>query len=226
MDLYHAVNRGVEKRNIFLDSQDYARFVHNLYAFNDKDPVVNFGRSFSTTASMSDLGGHSFDTRGPEQLVKIHAWCLMRNHFHLLLSERQENGISKFLMKVNVGYAKYFNEKYQRNGYVFQGRTKRILIEREQQFNYILHYIHLNPLDYCKGAENWRIRTKGENKQNLQKIFNYLRGYRWRSYRDYIGEKNFPSLLDTGLITKEYSKEIEHYLRATPANDVGALVLE
>ena len=139
----------------------------------------------------------------------------MRDHYHLLLSEKVEGGMSLFLRKLNIGYAKYFNEKYERNGYVFAGRTKKVLIERDQQFNYILHYIHLNPLDYLKGLENWRIRTKG-NIGSAKTALEYLKKYRWSSYLDYIGEQNFPSLLTTSLFGEAsggYEKTIEKYLK-------------
>ncbi|TSD04960.1 MAG: hypothetical protein Greene07147_877 [Parcubacteria group bacterium Greene0714_7] len=211
MDLYHALNRGVEKKDIFLDTQDYARFVHDLYVFNDIRPAENTRRNLQP--QMFDLRSRTFEKR--EKLVELHGWCLMRNHYHLLLSEKSEGGIAKFLRKLNIGYAKYFNEKYERNGYVFSGRTKKVLIENDAQFNYILHYIHLNPLDYLKGAEEWRIRSKGGIK-NLKDALAYLKSYRWSSYLDYIGEQNFPSILTTSLFGEpsgSYEKTIEKYLK-------------
>ena len=77
----------------------------------------------------------------------------MGNHYHLLLSERREGGISDFMRKVNVGYAKFFNEKYKRTGTLFQGRTKKVLVDSDAHFLHILHYIHLNPLDLLNGAK-------------------------------------------------------------------------
>lgn len=206
MILWHALNRGVEKRDIFLDSQDYARFVHDMYEFNDTASAQEFNRRKNVGPRRSHIR---------EQIVDIHGWCLMKNHYHLLLSEITEGGLSKFLMKLNVGYAKYFNEKYERSGYVFSGRTKKILIENDAQFNYILHYTHLNPLDYLKGSENWRIRSKGTIK-NSGRALEYLKKYRWSSYLDYIGEQNFPSLLTTSLFGETiggYEKTIAKYLK-------------
>ena len=118
-------------------------------------------------------------------------------------------------MKLNVGYAKYFNERYKRTGTLFQGRTKKVPIERDAHFNYILHYIHLNPLDYMKGAEEWRIRSKNGIK-NWRKALEYLETYRWSSYLDYIGKKNFPSLLTTELFDNApgtYPRAIKEYLQ-------------
>lgn len=149
--------------------------------------------------------------------MQIHGWTLMKNHFHLLLSELVEGGVSLFLRKVNVGFAKYINERYKRTGFVFRGRTKKILIERQPQFLYILHYIHLNPLDYLQGAENWRIRSKS-GICDASEALEYLRSYRWSSYLDYAGQKNFPSILTTSLFNGEfgdYHRSLTDYLLDT-----------
>lgn len=128
MELWHALNRGVDGRDLFLDSQDYARFVHNLYEFNDSVPADNLWRLFDPTG-MKGFVNPSF-SRIRERLVDIHGWILMKNHYHLLLSERVEGGMSLFLRKLNVGYANYFNERYGRKGTLFQGRTKKVLVEK------------------------------------------------------------------------------------------------
>ena len=119
-----------------------------------------------------------------------------------------------FLRKLNVGYANYFNERYERKGTLFQGRTKKVLIERDAHFNYILHYIHLNPLDYLRGAEEWRVRSKSGIK-SAKASLNYLGEYRWSSYLDYTGKKNFPSILSTSLFKNafgNYEKTLAEYL--------------
>lgn len=232
MELYHALNRGVDGRDILMDTQDYARFVHDLYEFNDNTPAGNSYRTFPSNAvQMMDLRSPSFEgKKGRKQLVDIHGWVLMRNHYHLLLSERIEGGLSLFLRKLNVGYANYFNGKYERKGTLFQGRTKKILIERDAHFLYILHYLHLNPLDYFEENEGWRLREKG-GVRNTQKALEYLRDYRWSSYLDYIGVDNFPSLIITSLFKNkdvfvEYEKEIAQYLRESEAEVPLKLRLE
>lgn len=212
MELYHVLNRGVDGRDLFLDTQDYARFVHNLYEFNDTGSVENLHRLFDP--EMNDLGGRSF-RRSRERLVEIHGWVLMKNHYHLLLSELTEGGLIKFMMKINVGYAKYYNERNERHGHLFQGKTKKIRIEREAHFLYILHYVHLNPLDYLVGATGWRERDKGGIK-NLKEALKYLNEYRWSSYLDYCGKKNFPSILTGDLFGDtfgNYRDAIDEYLK-------------
>lgn len=226
MELYHVLNRGVDKREIFLDSQDYVRFVHNLYEFNDSKLIGGSRRE-----SMSDIvSPTSRPARTRERLVDVHGWVLMKNHYHLLLSERIEGGMSLFLRKLNVGYAKYFNEKYERDGTLFQGRTKKVLIEHDAQFLYILHYIHLNPLDYLELAREWRVRHKGSI-ADFKTAMQYLDTYRWSSYLDYAGTKNFPSVLTTSLfknkdVFTDYKQAVSSYLKEIEAQEISGITLE
>lgn len=216
MELYHVLNRGVEKREIFIDNQDRARFIHGLYEFN------NTGRSLNMGRNMNDLVGHSSKR---EMLVDIHGWCLMGNHYHLLLSAKHEGGLAKFLMKLNVGYAKYFNEKYTRVGTLFQSRTKRVLITSDAHFLHILHYIHLNPLDFLSGAKEWRNRHIVDSKKALE----HLRAYRWSSYLDYCGEKNFPSIVSKDIfmdVFPDYKKAVHAYIRDIDVTAIAGITLE
>lgn len=216
------INRGVDGRKIFLDSQDSARFVHDLYEFNDTAPALQFNRTYQAG---THVGRTTSNIRN--RLVDIHGWELMKNHFHLLLSERVENGITLFLRKMS-GYARYFNERHERRGTLFQGRTKKILIARQEHFLYILHYIHLNSLDYLSGAKKWRERDKG-SLSDIPKVLEYLKSYRWGSYLDYCGNKNFPSIITKTLFNKaldsSYSSALKEYLvdKATDELDTKSL---
>jgi putative transposase len=217
MDLYHVMNRAVESRRLFLDSQDYARFVHNLYEFNDTVPANNTSRH-----AMNDLVGRSLQR---EQLVDIHGWCLMEDHYHLLLSERVDGGLQKFLMKLNVGYAKYYNDRYKRTGFVFRGRTKKVHLEHHAHFLYILHYIHLNPLDYVLNAKDWRIRSKGSF-EDARAALQELSKYRWSSYLDYAGTRNFPSVIAMRLFKSGhdgYVSALKEYLEDTERASLQSL---
>ncbi|RJQ35523.1 hypothetical protein C4556_00275 [Candidatus Parcubacteria bacterium] len=223
-ELYHCLNRGVDKRTIFTDNRDRARFVHDLYEFNDDRPAFNAGRGFSGKPDpMIDFVSQSSE-RGVA-LVDIHAWCLMGNHYHLLLSEAKEGGVSLFLRKLNVGYARYFNDRHRRQGTLFQGRTKKIHISSDAHFLHILHYIHLNPLDFLKGSEDWRSLRVKSAKQALS----HLMQYRWSSYLDYCGRKNFPSILTTGLfrdVFGNYGSVLSSYLKDIELSDVKPYLLE
>lgn len=230
MELYHVLNRGVDKRTIFLDNGDRARFVHDLFEFNDVAPTQNFYRTAWSTSSgepMFDLVGRTSRRKASDRecLVDLHGWCIMGNHYHLLLSERVDNGLTKFITKLNVGYAKFFNKKYERKGTLFESRTKRILIANDAHFLHILHYIHLNPLDFLKGAADWR---NGEI-ENSKRALAHLDGYRWSSYLDYCGNKNFASLITKELFGDffgNYKKTISSYLKDMELESIEDLILE
>lgn len=223
MELYHILNRGIDGRILFLDSGDFVRFVHNMYEFNDIAPAIGLVRRDVQNANVGPQRSYI-----RERLVEIHGWCLMKDHYHLIISELVEGGLAKFMMKVNVGYAKYYNERYERHGHLFQGKTKKILIEYEAHFLYILHYVHLNALDYLKGAAGWRERDKNTIK-NAKEALQYLNEYRWSSYLDYCGKKNFPSILTKNLfgeMFEDYQESIEDYLKDAEASSFVDLILE
>lgn len=168
-----------------MDDRDRARFVHDLFEFNDTKPARNVAYSFKKIMDVR----HPYIER--ERIVDLHAWCLMRNHYHLLLSERIEGGITTFMRKLNTGYTNYFNERYKRSGVLYQGKTKKILIHSQAHFLHIVHYIHLNPLDYVSGAREWRNGRLTDPRLAKKR----LEQYRWSSLLDYSGKKNFPSVV-------------------------------
>lgn len=181
MDFWHLTGRGVEKRDIVLDDHDRLRFIHNLYVFNDANQAPNYV-----------LNARREERPKRSLLVFIHAFCLMKNHYHLLVSEAIENGIALFMQKLNMGYTKYFNERYERSGALWQGKYRRIPVTRDGHFLYIPFYIHLNPLDYV--MSQWR---EG-GVRNTNEALKHLAAYRWSSHLDYLGTKNFPSLIHRG----------------------------
>ncbi len=131
---YHVYNRGVEKRDIFLDNQDYVVFIGLIKKYlTGENPNISTNR-------------HKFKHLGDE--VKLLSYCLMPNHFHLLLYQESENGISQFMRKLATGYVMYFNNRYNRVGGLFQGRYKASLISSDPYLYHISRYIHLNPKNY------------------------------------------------------------------------------
>ncbi len=226
MVLYHVLNRGVDKRKIFLDKKDYFRFVHDLFEFNDKERVNTTFRVFNKR--YSDIATYKFEReKKPRKLlVNIHAFCAMPNHYHLLLSPKVEEGIPLFMKKLNMGYAKYFNERYERKGALFEGRYKRILIKDDAHFIHLPFYIHLNPLDLT--APEWRERKLKNYKEALQ----FLNSYRWSSHLDYLSNKNFPSVTQREFLleffggTQEYQKSIDGWLRELDLGIVKDVSLE
>jgi len=133
----------------------------------------------------------------------------MPNHFHLIIKQRIENGIVLFMQKLGSGYTNYFNLKYKRVGPLFQGRFKAISIENDNYLMHLSRYIHLNPIELIK--PNWKI----SGIRNLSKSNRFLEKYRYSSYQDYIGKKNFPSITQRDFInqyfknTKEYKKFVQ-----------------
>ncbi len=198
-EIYHIYNRGVEKRNVFLEDFDYLRFIHDLFEFNDK----NFVPKLYIPAKFSGVGLPKIienKERKPRKLlVEILAFCLMPNHFHLLVKQRLDDGVAKFMQKLGTGYTNYFNQKYERVGALFQGKYKAIHIVREAHLLHLPYYIHLNPLDLI--APEWRDRKI----KDLGVAMGFLEKYKWSSYPDYIGKKNFPSVTQRDFLLDFFS---------------------
>lgn len=213
--IYHIYNRGVEKRNIFLNDKDYLRFIHDLFEFNDKDSVFNVAYYFNSKSKEIESKHLEKERKPRKLLVEILVFALMPNHFHLLLKQKRENGIVKFMQKLGTGYTNYFNKKYERVGGLFQGRFKAILISEEAHFIHLPFYIHTNPIDLIYGSStsiDWR------------RWVEFLENYRWSSFLDYIGKKNFPSLTSRKFLLefwggeKAYQKETKKWLRERDEN--------
>lgn len=223
--IYHIYNRGVEKRKIFLDDQDYFRFIHDLFEFNDEALAVNLYYKQSNFKSY-EVQPRKIKRKPRKLIVEILAFCLMPNHFHLLLRQSSKDGIVKFMHKLGTGYSMYFNGKYERVGGLFQGRFKAILIDNETYFLYLPYYIHSNPLDLI--MPNW----KEEGIRNWREAKNFLEDYRWSSHFDYIGKKNFPSVTQRDFLLKvfgsdkEYMKGIERWLKDLDLEDIEDFTLE
>ena len=226
MELIHSLNRGVDKRKIFLDDQDYFRFIHDLFEFNDTEWVNTTFYRFHQSNDIASRKNYKTERRPRKLLVNIHAFCLMPNHYHLLLSAKIENGVSRFMKKLNMGYAKYFNQKYERKGALFEGRYKKIEIKDEAHFIYIPYYIHLNPLDLI--TPEWR----NQRLKSYKKAINFLNSYRWSSHLDYTGGKNFPSVTQRDFLIRffespsEYSRNIKKWLKDLDIENFNEFLLE
>lgn len=169
-EFYHIYNRGNSKQIIFHDKQDYSRFLSLLYAVNTKQNII-------LRLILKDV--YKFD-RG-ECLVSIGGYCLMSNHFHLLLTETEDGSISKFMQKLTTAYSMYYNEKYDRTGSLFEGKFKSEHANEDRYLKYLFSYIHLNPVKIID--KNWK--TNGI--KNKQKVLEFLKNYEYSSYKDYLG---------------------------------------
>jgi len=175
-EFYHIYNRGTEKRDIFLYPSDYERFISLLYISNSTKPIRIDRRRKITLAD-------TLQKPREDTLVDISAYCLMPNHFHILVYEKEESGISKFMQKLSTGYAMYFNTKYDRSGNLFQGKYKARHVDTDIYLRYIIAYIHLNPLKLID--PHWKekgIRDREEGKR-------FLESYYYSSFIDFTRKK-------------------------------------
>ncbi|MEK7642782.1 MAG: transposase [Patescibacteria group bacterium] len=181
-EIYHIFNRGNNREDVFLDNQDCRIFLRRLgLVLKIKKEVLD--ESEMTTSPKSRTQIKSF----PENSFKIHAFCLMKNHFHLLIEQCSEIPISKFMHKVCTSYSMYMNKKYRRVGHVFQDRFKSVIIESNDQLMWVSNYIHSNPI----------------KDRLVEKLINY----KWSSYADYVNQRNNPILTKDFLITVFNSTE-------------------
>lgn len=140
--IYHAYNRGVEKRVIFANDQDYRVFLHLLkYYLSPSDrelphPLTRLPNyPLIRPRPLANLGNQ----------VNLLAFCLMPNHFHLLIRQQTRDGMSKLLRRISTTYSMYFNKRYKRVGHLFQGVYKAVLVDKDEYILHLSRYIHQNP---------------------------------------------------------------------------------
>lgn len=175
-EYYHLYNRGNSKQKIFLDDEDYNHFIKLLYLCNSRKSIT-----------FRDISKNTYDFDREETLVYIGAYCLIPNHFHLLIKEKVENGISKFMQKVSTAYSMYFNKKYKRTGGLFEGKFKSQHLGIDRYLKYIFSYIHLNPIKLIE--PKW----KEIGIKNIKDAIAYLKTYQYSSYLDYLAEDRLRS---------------------------------
>ena len=135
---YHIYNRGVDKRDIFMNKADLFRFALSVKEFNTVKPIGSIKDAM--------LNRKDSDVQRPNPLVSIICYCFNPNHFHFIIKQEIDGGISEFFKRLLGGYTKYFNLIHKRNGALFQGRFKSNLIDNDAYFLKIRPYVHLNYL--------------------------------------------------------------------------------
>jgi len=144
-----------------------------------------------------------------ETLVEIGAYCLMPNHFHLLMKEKVENGISRFMEKLLTAYSMFFNKKYQRTGRLFENRFQATHADTDEYLKYLFAYIHLNPIKLIDSE--WK-EKRNFNKKSARE---FLNKYSYSSYRDFVGAKD--SREETAILNKKVFPE--YFAEAREFND-------
>lgn len=192
-EFYHLYNRGTEKRKIFMNGGDRDRFLALLYLCNQSQPadLKYQGRT------LSEIGTEK--VRRGEPLVDIVSYCLMPNHFHFLVRERQEGGISKFMQKLTTGYTMYFNRRHERSGALFQGKFKATHVNDDRYLQYLISYVHLNPVKLIEPL--WK-ETGIVDRERAEK---YLEQYAYSSYLDYRGRTRPENILLERSILPQFS---------------------
>jgi len=192
-EYYHIYNRGNSKQRIFHDDQDHRRFVDLLYISNSSSKFNLYDLNRNHNFNIYD-----YETDNP--LVAIGAYCLMPNHFHILITEIEDSGISKFMQKLATAYSMYYNKKYKRTGGLFEGKFKSEHADSDTYLKYLFSYIHLNIVKLIQ--KDWKERGI----RDKEKTLNHLKLYKYSSYLDYL-EINRPQgkILNVKLFPKYFS---------------------
>lgn len=165
---YHIYNRGVDKRSIFSTVEDLARFFQSMGVFNIVEPIESIYLYNRRNRGLRFRRPTSPD----KELVNIICYCINPNHFHFLLEEKVEGGISEFMKRLGGGYTKYFNEKHNRSGALFQGRFKAVHVNSNEYLLYLSAYVNLNSrvhkinrsnLKFVKSSRNEYVKNDEEN---------------------------------------------------------------
>lgn len=194
-EFYHVYNRGTDKRIIFNDQYDKQRFVHLLYLCNSQRNIV-FRDILVEEVYQQELDG---------AIVDIGAYCLMPNHFHLLIHEKVEGGISLFMLKLLTAYATYFNKKYERTGSLFEGKFKATHADSDEYLKYLFSYIHLNPVKTID--PKW----KENGISSREKAKRYLSLYTHSSYLDYLEIKRVEGVILNKEAFPEYFDSLQKF---------------
>lgn len=197
-EYYHIYNRGVEKRLIYLNDSDRWRFMTSLLLLQGEESFPQMSRMVFIVKS------RTLDKAIVKNILKIRnvelvSFCLMPNHFHMILGELKQGGISKFMQRLLTAYTNYFNKKYKRTGHLFGSKFQSIHIDRDEYLQYLSAYIHLNPRELKK----WR------NKEVH---------YPWSSYQDYVQENRWGEFLKPSLILGQFKngREYQRFIEETP----------
>lgn len=181
-EFYHLYNRGTDKRMIFMDRSDYERFIELLFLSNSSlaIDIRHIRKSYESI----------YDFKRGDPLVHIGAYCLMPNHFHILVTPAIEQGIQTFMQKVSTGYSMYFNKKFERTGALFESRFKARHANSDEYLKYLFSYIHLNPVKLIQS--DW----KEVGIRDVENARKYLDMYTYSSMLDYVENREESKILD------------------------------
>lgn len=182
---YHLYTRGIDKRQVFLDEQDFKRFQALLYLANSAEPI-DF--KFLKNTSHDQI----FTLERKNSAVAVGAYCLMKTHPHILVLEKEEGGITAFTRKFGTAYTMYFNKKYERIGNLMVRPIRSKHIDGDDYLCRVAQYIHVNSAEIFE--PNWK-----KGKANIKVLEKQLLSYKFSSLPDYFGEERPErNILDAG----------------------------
>lgn len=194
-EYYHIYNRGINKQPIFLGTRDFDRIMLLLEFYSFDRPKLRFSKYKQLSQKDRKIFFDQLNKKH-KKLIEVISFCFMPNHFHLLIRQLKDNGISRFAGILQNSYTRYFNVKHKKIGPLLQGQFKAIRVEDDNQLLHLSRYIHLNPYTSF-----------------IVKELNELKSYQWSSFMEYINGEN------SGLCNKEiilssfkHSKEYERFV--------------
>jgi len=213
-EFYHVFNQGVDRLKIFFVENDKRRFQRLMLVRNtDAKKKINLLECKDKT--LREIQAIFQDS--PRRLVDVVAYALMDNHFHMLVREKVEGGVTKFMSKLLTSQAMYMNKKYDRTGPLMCKPFRAKHVDSDKYFRWLVSYIHLNPLDL--EFSGW----KSANSINLKKAQEFLTNYQYSSYVDYFGESRDSGLiLNKGVLPINISdiEDVEQMLEEFTTDDV------
>ena len=233
-EYYHIYSRGVDKREIFMDEKDFTRFLKGMKKFNRIDAIGSLRDEdkLQTRSVCSDR--HFVSGDSPNPLVEIICYCLNPNHYHFILKQITDKGISKFMHKLEMGYAKYFNAKYDRSGSLFQGEFKDVHINTNEYLLWLSGYVNGNDRIHntTRSVQLDRKQTPsvGDFRHSVS-----VSNWQWSSYPDYLSLRNgtlcnqeeMKIILDQFPNVKEYKKFVEVVIKESrKRKDIEKYLLE
>jgi len=190
---YHVFNRGVDKREVFLDDKDFIRFIKSMWEFNQIEPIGSFYEKYNQEINRTSGVQHPIGCWTPQvllkdRLVEFICFCLNPNHYHFLIKQLIESGISEFMKRLIGGYTNYFNKRNKRKGSLFETTYNAIKVKTDEYLQYLSCYINGNvEIHKISKAKNWP----------------------WSSYQDYLGIRQ-RTLCNTEVILKDFQDVLEY----------------
>ena len=200
-EYYHIFNRGVNKQLIFHDNADRARFLFLILHFQSPTIFEKISRSVKSFVQhrVFDIDKEVKEKIIKSRFVELTSFCLMPNHFHLIVKEIEENGIARYMQRILNSYTKYYNTKYNKSGHLFQGPYKIVHIKNNKQLLHLSAYIHRNP-------------------RELKEWLNKESSYQWSSYQDCVNKNRFEELLVLDIINGQFKNkdEYDQFVKTSP----------